>query len=134
MCVCVCVCVGVLVIVHCMLSEDLAAWSVLYLLCSMECVVPVVLHGVCCTCCAAWSVLYLLCSVVKTLLHGVCCTCCAAWCCVLYLLCSVVLCVVPVLQRGVVWEEVLIMLPDHVRIIMLSATVPNAKKFADWVG
>lgn len=33
-----------------------------------------------------------------------------------------------------VWEEVLIMLPDHARIIMLSATVPNAMKFADWVG
>lgn len=38
------------------------------------------------------------------------------------------------IQRGVVWEEVLIMLPDHIRIVMLSATVPNAMKFADWVG
>lgn len=38
------------------------------------------------------------------------------------------------LQRGVVWEEVLIMLPDHIRIVMLSATVPNAMIFADWVG
>ena len=37
-------------------------------------------------------------------------------------------------QRGVVWEEVLIMLPAHVNIIMLSATVPNAVEFADWVG
>jgi antiviral helicase SKI2 len=37
-------------------------------------------------------------------------------------------------QRGVVWEEVIIMLPDHVNIILLSATVPNAKEFADWVG
>ena len=26
------------------------------------------------------------------------------------------------------------MLPDHISIIMLSATVPNAMKFADWVG
>jgi superfamily II RNA helicase len=26
------------------------------------------------------------------------------------------------------------MLPDHVNIILLSATVPNAKEFADWVG
>jgi superfamily II RNA helicase len=34
----------------------------------------------------------------------------------------------------VVWEEVIIMLPDHVNIILLSATVPNAKEFADWVG
>jgi antiviral helicase SKI2 len=33
-----------------------------------------------------------------------------------------------------VWEEVLILLPDHVNIIMLSATVPNIMDFADWVG
>lgn len=26
------------------------------------------------------------------------------------------------------------MLPDHVGIILLSATVPNAVEFADWVG
>ncbi len=26
------------------------------------------------------------------------------------------------------------MLPDHVNIILLSATVPNSKEFADWVG
>ncbi|PVD21624.1 hypothetical protein C0Q70_17423 [Pomacea canaliculata] len=36
--------------------------------------------------------------------------------------------------RGVVWEEVLIMLPQHVNIILLSATVPNTMEFADWVG
>ena len=30
-----------------------------------------------------------------------------------------------IFQRGVVWEEVLIMLPKHVNIILLSATVPN---------
>jgi hypothetical protein len=41
---------------------------------------------------------------------------------------------VEVPQRGVVWEEVIIMLPDHVNIILLSATVPNTKEFADWVG
>jgi len=34
----------------------------------------------------------------------------------------------------VVWEEVLILLPAHVNIIMLSATVPNTLEFADWVG
>ena len=38
------------------------------------------------------------------------------------------------IQRGHVWEEVLIMLPHHVSIIMLSATVPNALQFANWVG
>ncbi|THV06548.1 ATP-dependent RNA helicase [Dendrothele bispora CBS 962.96] len=37
-------------------------------------------------------------------------------------------------ERGVVWEEVIIMLPDHVSIILLSATVPNTKEFAEWVG
>jgi antiviral helicase SKI2 len=37
-------------------------------------------------------------------------------------------------ERGVVWEEVLIMLPDHIGIIMLSATVPNSIEFAGWVG
>ncbi|KAJ3228151.1 hypothetical protein HK099_006031 [Clydaea vesicula] len=37
-------------------------------------------------------------------------------------------------ERGVVWEEVIIMLPDHVSLILLSATIPNTKEFADWVG
>uniref|UniRef100_A0AC35TMZ8 Helicase SKI2W n=1 Tax=Rhabditophanes sp. KR3021 TaxID=114890 RepID=A0AC35TMZ8_9BILA len=37
-------------------------------------------------------------------------------------------------DRGHVWEEVLIMLPRDVKIIMLSATVPNCMEFADWVG
>ncbi|GAB5366303.1 hypothetical protein AAMO2058_001132300, partial [Amorphochlora amoebiformis] len=37
-------------------------------------------------------------------------------------------------ERGVVWEEVIMMLPDHVSIVMLSATVPNTFEFADWVG
>eukprot|EP01130_Rhizamoeba_saxonica_P018639 TRINITY_DN9399_c0_g1_i1.p1 TRINITY_DN9399_c0_g1~~TRINITY_DN9399_c0_g1_i1.p1 ORF type:complete len:789 (-),score=199.19 TRINITY_DN9399_c0_g1_i1:2391-4757(-) len=31
-------------------------------------------------------------------------------------------------------EEVIIMLPDHVNLIFLSATVPNTKEFAEWVG
>ncbi|CDH60942.1 antiviral helicase [Lichtheimia corymbifera JMRC:FSU:9682] len=38
------------------------------------------------------------------------------------------------IERGVVWEEVIIMLPAHVNIILLSATVPNTREFADWVG
>lgn len=37
-------------------------------------------------------------------------------------------------QRGVVWEEVLILLPNHINIVLLSATVPNALDFADWIG
>ena len=37
------------------------------------------------------------------------------------------------MERGVVWEETIIMLPEHIGIIMLSATVPNAMDFADWV-
>ncbi|CAI0475515.1 unnamed protein product [Linum tenue] len=36
-------------------------------------------------------------------------------------------------ERGVVWEEVIIMLPRHVNIVLLSATVPNTKEFADWI-
>ncbi|KAJ3021953.1 hypothetical protein HKX48_007426 [Thoreauomyces humboldtii] len=38
------------------------------------------------------------------------------------------------IERGVVWEEVIIMLPAHVTLILLSATVPNTREFADWVG
>lgn len=37
-------------------------------------------------------------------------------------------------DRGVVWEEVIIMLPDHVKLILLSATVPNTFEFANWIG
>ena len=37
-------------------------------------------------------------------------------------------------DRGVVWEEVIIMLPDHVKFILLSATVPNTYEFANWIG
>eukprot|EP00958_Prasinococcus_capsulatus_P010038 scaffold978_cov392-Prasinococcus_capsulatus_cf.AAC.1 len=38
------------------------------------------------------------------------------------------------LERGVVWEEVIIMLPAHINLILLSATVPNVFEFADWIG
>ena len=36
-------------------------------------------------------------------------------------------------ERGVVWEESIIMLSDNVRFVFLSATIPNAKQFASWV-
>ncbi|KAJ5281547.1 Helicase C-terminal [Penicillium angulare] len=36
-------------------------------------------------------------------------------------------------NRGVVWEETLILLPDKVRYVFLSATIPNAMQFAEWV-
>ncbi|MEI8335254.1 MAG: DEAD/DEAH box helicase [Actinomycetes bacterium] len=35
--------------------------------------------------------------------------------------------------RGAVWEEVLIHLPSHVKIVALSATVSNAEEFAEWI-
>ncbi|KAH9701578.1 DExH-box ATP-dependent RNA helicase DExH11 [Citrus sinensis] len=38
------------------------------------------------------------------------------------------------IERGVVWEEVIIMLPRHINIVLLSATVPNTVEFADWIG
>ncbi|XP_047341316.1 DExH-box ATP-dependent RNA helicase DExH9 [Impatiens glandulifera] len=36
-------------------------------------------------------------------------------------------------ERGVVWEESIVMAPKNCRFVFLSATVPNAKEFADWV-
>ena len=38
------------------------------------------------------------------------------------------------LERGHIWEEILIVLPSHISIIMLSATIPNYFEFANWVG
>jgi len=35
--------------------------------------------------------------------------------------------------RGVVWEETIILLPDKVRYVFLSATIPNAFQFAEWI-
>ncbi|KMR05009.1 helicase ski2w [Lasius niger] len=37
-------------------------------------------------------------------------------------------------DRGHVWEEIVILLPQTINIVMLSATVPNPIIFADWVG
>ncbi len=36
-------------------------------------------------------------------------------------------------ERGVVWEEVIILMPPEVRMVFLSATLPNALEFARWV-
>ncbi|VDM64395.1 unnamed protein product [Angiostrongylus costaricensis] len=36
-------------------------------------------------------------------------------------------------ERGVVWEESIILLPDNVHHAFLSATIPNARQFAQWV-
>ena len=35
--------------------------------------------------------------------------------------------------RGAVWEEVIIHLPESVRVVALSATVSNAEEFGDWL-
>ncbi|MBU6347167.1 MAG: DEAD/DEAH box helicase [Actinomycetales bacterium] len=35
--------------------------------------------------------------------------------------------------RGAVWEEVIIHLPEFVRVVALSATVSNAEEFGDWM-
>ncbi|KAJ5725614.1 uncharacterized protein N7483_006971 [Penicillium malachiteum] len=37
-------------------------------------------------------------------------------------------------ERGVVWEEVIIMLPATITLILLSATIPNTEEFSSWVG
>jgi len=36
-------------------------------------------------------------------------------------------------ERGVVWEETIILLPDNVHFVFLSATIPNASQFAEWI-
>jgi ATP-dependent RNA helicase DOB1 len=36
-------------------------------------------------------------------------------------------------ERGVVWEESLIMMSSNVRYVFLSATIPNAREFAMWI-
>src|SRR5439155_16696720 len=35
--------------------------------------------------------------------------------------------------RGAVWEEVILHLPDWVRVVGLSATVSNAEEFGEWL-
>ena len=36
-------------------------------------------------------------------------------------------------ERGTVWEESLIFLPKHMKMLALSATIPNIQEFADWI-
>lgn len=36
-------------------------------------------------------------------------------------------------ERGTVWEESIIFSPSNVRFLCLSATIPNAREFADWM-
>ena len=38
-----------------------------------------------------------------------------------------------VTERGVVWEETIILLPHTVRYVFLSATIPNSMEFAEWI-
>src|SRR3990167_5675309 len=37
------------------------------------------------------------------------------------------------IERGYVWEESIIFSKNKVRFLCLSATIPNAKEFADWI-
>ncbi|NIA04336.1 MAG: DEAD/DEAH box helicase [Nitrospiraceae bacterium] len=37
------------------------------------------------------------------------------------------------IERGTVWEESIIFSPENVRFLCLSATIPNAREFADWI-
>ncbi len=36
-------------------------------------------------------------------------------------------------ERGTVWEEAILFTPSHIRILALSATVPNVHQLADWI-
>jgi len=37
------------------------------------------------------------------------------------------------IERGTVWEESIIFSPKRVRFLCLSATIPNAREFAEWI-
>lgn len=37
-------------------------------------------------------------------------------------------------ERGVVWEECISLLPYHINMVFLSATVPNSMEISDWIG
>lgn len=36
-------------------------------------------------------------------------------------------------DRGVVWEEAIILVPKSVHFVFLSATIPNAREFSEWI-
>lgn len=36
-------------------------------------------------------------------------------------------------DRGVVWEETIVLLPSTIKYVFLSATIPNALEFAQWI-
>ena len=37
------------------------------------------------------------------------------------------------IERGHIWEESIIFSPEHIRFLCLSATIPNAEQFAEWI-
>lgn len=37
------------------------------------------------------------------------------------------------IERGTIWEESIIFSADHIRFLCLSATIPNARQFGDWI-
>lgn len=37
------------------------------------------------------------------------------------------------IERGTIWEESIIFSPSTIRFLCLSATIPNAKEFAEWI-
>lgn len=37
------------------------------------------------------------------------------------------------IERGTVWEESLIFLPEHMKFVGLSATIPNIRQFSSWL-
>jgi len=36
-------------------------------------------------------------------------------------------------DRGIIWEESIIFSPERIRIVALSATIPNSEEFANWI-